>query len=760
MGIQGLLPLLKSIMKPIHIKDLEGCCVAIDTYSWLHKGALSCSTDLCKGLPTSRHIEYCMHRVNLLRHYGVKPVLVFDGGLLPMKIEQENKRAKARKENLARAIECESDGNSSAAYEFYQKAVDISPSIAHELIQVLRQENVCYVVAPYEADAQMTFLAISKQVDAVITEDSDLIAFGCPRIIFKMDKFGQGVEFQYSMLPKNKDLSLAGFTEQMLLEMCILSGCDYLPSLPGMGLKRAHALISKFKSYEKVIKHLRYSTVSVPPLYEESFKKAVLTFQHQRVYDPVNENIVHLSNISDNVGLDLDFLGPYPLFIIHLTSKGIAEGDIDPFTQLPFQGWSDSSELALDRKSHYKSFKPESERKKLDLPVQKNLLTKYFCFASLEAKRKFCAPRISPQNLSPGDTFSLSSGELAAVEAGYSEKNCSLASPVNSENVGNVSPLNNFEKSCFASEVPLFSESMIPDMVDERSTEHTLLPQYGRLIHKPGLALQKEFENKNLTDAAEGKTRKDSGKLRVRSSYFQHKQVNKNDQGNEQETFLVKNDDALQKVCESKNLMDAAEGKTRKANRKVIIRSPYFQPKQVNENDPENEQEKLLVKDYDATDQENKQEKLLIEVDVANDMSENVDTENSLSVSYPKCTTFKRKASANNSVQTVSSFTCMTCYCDHNLDKTFLERKKNEAKFGSNISHLGRYSEIAEKSVERFVSVISSYRYSSGSRASGLRAPLRDVHNTCTNRSSAVVDFSQFAYVPKNQKSALGSRKI
>ena len=43
---------------------------------------------------------------------------------------------RARKENLARAIERESDGNSSAAYEFYQKAVDISPSIAHELIQV------------------------------------------------------------------------------------------------------------------------------------------------------------------------------------------------------------------------------------------------------------------------------------------------------------------------------------------------------------------------------------------------------------------------------------------------------------------------------------------------------------------------------------------------------------------------------------------------------------------------------------------------
>ena len=49
---------------------------------------------------------------------------------------------------------------------------------------MLKQENVSYVVAPYEADAQMTFLAISKQVDAVITEDSDLIPFGCPRVSY------------------------------------------------------------------------------------------------------------------------------------------------------------------------------------------------------------------------------------------------------------------------------------------------------------------------------------------------------------------------------------------------------------------------------------------------------------------------------------------------------------------------------------------------------------------------------------------------
>ncbi|EOY27856.1 5'-3' exonuclease family protein isoform 1 [Theobroma cacao] len=674
MGIQGLLPLLKSIMVPIHIKDLEGCSVAIDTYSWLHKGALSCSTELCKGLPTSRHIEYCMHRVNLLRHYGVKPVLVFDGGLLPMKIEQENKRARARKENLARAIEHESYGNSAAAYECYQKAVDISPSTAHELIVVLKQENVCFVVAPYEADAQMTFLAVSKQVDAVITEDSDLIPFGCPRVIFKMDKFGQGVEFKSSMLQQNKELSFAGFTKQMLLEMCILSGCDYLQSLSGMGLKRAHALMKKFKSYDKVIKHLRYSSVSIPPLYEESFKKAIFTFQHQRVYDPIIEDVVHLSDISDNIGDDLDFLGPS---IPQHIAQGIARGDLDPFTQMPFQGVSYSSQLVLDRNLHLKSFKPESERKKLDLPVQKNLLTNYFCFASLEAKRTFRAPRVSPKHSTLVADSSISPKEHIIVEDSSCEIDTLLLPSPDSANT------NNSAENGFNSKLPEYSESPSPD--EMRSPDHALPLESNQSIHGPSPASHKEHDCSIVLDAVKSKT-----------------------------------------ITES---------------RKVIIKSRYFQNKQHNENDLEDKQGKFCSKDG-----------------IANDLPESGNPDG-YGNTYFKGMTLKRKNSSLECVETenvnpkqiyMGASRDDNGHCNPKLE-TFMDTKAGEAKFGSNISHLGRYSDIAEKSMERFVSVISSFRFSSpGSRASGLRAPLKDARNTCTNRSSASVDLSQFAYVPKN----------
>jgi exonuclease-1 len=72
------------------------------------------------------------------------------------------------------------------------------------------------------------------------------------QIFFKMDKYGQGVGFQFSDIMANKDLDFNNFSKRMVLEMCIMSGCDYLPSLPGMGVKKAHGLIKRFKTYQMV----------------------------------------------------------------------------------------------------------------------------------------------------------------------------------------------------------------------------------------------------------------------------------------------------------------------------------------------------------------------------------------------------------------------------------------------------------------------------------------------------------------------------
>lgn len=42
--------------------------------------------------------------------------------------------------------------------------------------------NVQYIVAPYEADAQLAYLEKTGVIDAILTEDSDLLVFGCKRV--------------------------------------------------------------------------------------------------------------------------------------------------------------------------------------------------------------------------------------------------------------------------------------------------------------------------------------------------------------------------------------------------------------------------------------------------------------------------------------------------------------------------------------------------------------------------------------------------
>ena len=54
MGINGLLPALKSIAVPGHIGQYRGQRVAVDGYSWLHKGAYACSRELCEGTYTDK----------------------------------------------------------------------------------------------------------------------------------------------------------------------------------------------------------------------------------------------------------------------------------------------------------------------------------------------------------------------------------------------------------------------------------------------------------------------------------------------------------------------------------------------------------------------------------------------------------------------------------------------------------------------------------------------------------------------------------
>ena len=126
----------------------------------------------------------------MLLENNVKPIMIFDGAKLQMKAGTENERERHRTENKRKAEEFLRQGNTVMAHKLYSAAVDITPEMAYKFVQVAKQMGIEHIVAPYEADAQLAYMWRTGKADIVITEDSDLLAFGVKKCFFKMDKSG------------------------------------------------------------------------------------------------------------------------------------------------------------------------------------------------------------------------------------------------------------------------------------------------------------------------------------------------------------------------------------------------------------------------------------------------------------------------------------------------------------------------------------------------------------------------------------------
>lgn len=333
--VLGLLPLLKSIQKHSTLKQFQGQTIGVDAYGWLHRGVVGCAFALAYGKPTTIHIDFVLSRVRMLLDFGVIPYLVFDGDNIPSKKGTNSERHKRREESKARGMELHKSGRTTQSHQEFQKAVDVTPLMARQLIEELRKLNVQYVVAPYEADAQLVYLEQKGIIDGILSEDSDMLVFGAKRLLTKLNQYGELIEFERKDFSICKEISFAGWTDTMFRQMAILSGCDYLPNIGKLGLKTAHAYIRKHKEVEKIIKMISFEgKLVVPDKYLEHFRNAELTFLHHRVFCPLQQKLVFLNDLGPGVTeCDLPFLGPD---VEPDAAVGVACGDLDPFTKQPF----------------------------------------------------------------------------------------------------------------------------------------------------------------------------------------------------------------------------------------------------------------------------------------------------------------------------------------------------------------------------------------------------------------------------------------
>ncbi|RVE50613.1 hypothetical protein evm_004737 [Chilo suppressalis] len=344
MGITGLIPFLEKASRRANVSEFSGSTVAIDSYCWLHKGAFACADKLVRGEETDIHIKYCLKYVSMLLSNNIKPILVFDGRHLPAKALTESKRRESRDTSKKRAAELLSLGKIDEARSYMRRSVDITHAMALALIKECRNRNVDCIVAPYEADAQLAYLNIKNIAHLIITEDSDLILFGCTKVLFKMDLDGTGTLVETAQLPLVMKCPIEHYRFDKFRRMCIMSGCDYLPSLPGIGLAKARQFVnaSQDSNFANALRKLpsffNRSSLVVSDEYRESFLKAEATFKHQYVYDPLERKMVRLTEPDDEDVEQALCVNAGNLLEDEIAFQ-LALGNLDPFSLRKMDDW-------------------------------------------------------------------------------------------------------------------------------------------------------------------------------------------------------------------------------------------------------------------------------------------------------------------------------------------------------------------------------------------------------------------------------------
>ena len=123
-----------------------------------------------------------------------------------------------------------------------------------ELFDILK---VPYYTAPQEAEKMCSKLCRDGLVDAVLSDDTDVIAYGTPSFLTKINTKNDTCV----RLSNTNILEMGEFdNSEQLLDFCILSGTDYNTNIPRIGPSKSYELLMKHGNIENIKKNTNLNT--------------------------------------------------------------------------------------------------------------------------------------------------------------------------------------------------------------------------------------------------------------------------------------------------------------------------------------------------------------------------------------------------------------------------------------------------------------------------------------------------------------------
>ena len=372
--------MLAASMDRVHVSDLgNGLRVGVDGHCLLHRYVVAHAKALAEAEARGQSIvapramvRSILDFVKMLRNAGLQVLVVFDGrtSVLLAKQATNKRREEKRIACLREAREATIQGDERKAESLYKQSVSVTPELVHSVHMALIDpagmgEGDDYVpvpvmISPYESDAQLAYLSSHNLIDAVITEDSDLIIYGVKRILFKMTPSGHCEQLVLSSLSHATNQPFSNWTHDQLILFACLAGCDYVSSIQGVGIKTAFKWVNECHTFDGVLsvlhsrKGLRGTSKfknKMDAQKEKEIIKAMLVFKHQTVFCPIQLKTLPLNPLTcealrglegENVFLEaydgghaysFEYLGE--LLPTDIANE-LSEGKLHPYTLEPF----------------------------------------------------------------------------------------------------------------------------------------------------------------------------------------------------------------------------------------------------------------------------------------------------------------------------------------------------------------------------------------------------------------------------------------
>jgi flap endonuclease-1 len=264
MGIKKLLKFLNNydnIVNCKNISDYKGTKIAIDISLLIYQiiiGVRNTGTDIInnKGNRVT-HILGLFNKIIFLLKNSIIPVFIFDGKPSKLKNQTLYQRRKTKQTYITKLNETT---NEKEKIKYLKKTVSIGKKELDECRELLELMGIPYINAPEEADSQCAYLAKNGFVDAVYSDDMDILTFGSPIIIKNLISLkNKPIELNLNNILEKLNLSYDEF-----IDFCILLGCDYSNGISNINYNIIYEYYMRNKNIEDTLKSLKANNFNVP----------------------------------------------------------------------------------------------------------------------------------------------------------------------------------------------------------------------------------------------------------------------------------------------------------------------------------------------------------------------------------------------------------------------------------------------------------------------------------------------------------------